>query len=113
MYEIRILMTNEPRSYRETIALALKMKYPHAEVATAEPGASDAEVARLGPQLVICSRVTDLIKMMVPTWVELYSEYGQNSIVSFEGRCSTVADIDLEDLIYLVDRTRTFSLDTA
>jgi hypothetical protein len=110
MSKIRVLMANEPRSYREAIALALQAARPYAEVVTAEPEALDDEVERFGPRLVICSRVTAFVEAEVPVWVELYSDHGPNSTVSFGGKRSTVVGMELEDLIHIFDRTRSISL---
>jgi hypothetical protein len=41
-----VLVANEPRAYRETIALALKALRPEAEVIAIEPTDLDAEVKR-------------------------------------------------------------------
>ena len=110
MSKVRVLMANEPRSYREAIALALEAARPYAEVLTAEPEALDDEVKRLGPRLVICSRVTAFVQAEVPVWVELYSDHESNSTVSFGGKRSTVVGMDLEDLIHVFERTRSIAL---
>ncbi|MDP9456735.1 MAG: hypothetical protein CYG60_16860 [Actinobacteria bacterium] len=111
MCKLRVLMTNEPRSYRETIALALEAARPQAHVIVAEPGALDPEVRRLSPRLVICSRATALVEAQVPVWLELYSEHGPDSTVSFAGQRSTVKGMELEDLIRIFDLTIDFALD--
>ena len=103
-------MTNEPRSYREAIALALETSRPQADVVTAESGALDPEVRRFAPLLVICSHATAFVQAEVPVWVELYPDHGPDSTVSFAGRRSTVAGIELEDLIRIFDQTKSFSL---
>ena len=110
MKQVRVLLANEPRSYREAIALALEASRPNAEVVTAEPEDLDPEVRRLAPQLVVCSRVTALVKARVPVWVELYTGHGPDSVVSFGGRCSTVTGIDLHGLIEVFDSTKSLSL---
>ncbi len=103
-------MVNEPRSYREAIALALKIARPYAEVVTAEPEALDLEVKRFVPRIVICSHVSAFVEAEVPVWVELYPEYGPISVVSFRGQRSMVAGMELEDLLRLFDRTWSLSL---
>lgn len=110
MSDILVIMANEPRSYREAIALALKAARPYAEVVTTEPETLDTEVKRLVPQLVICSRVTAFVEAEVPVWVELYSDHGPNSTVSFGGKRSAVIGMELEDLFHIFDRTRSISL---
>ena len=110
MSTMRVLMANEPRSYREAIALALEMSRPNAEVVTAEPEALETEVKRVVPRLVICSSVTALVEAEVPVWVELYPEHGPVSNICFGGRRSTVTGIEMEDLIRIFDRTQNLSL---
>lgn len=110
MCKLRVLLTNEPRSYREAIAFALQTARPQADVVTAEPSALDPEVERLAPRLVVCSRVTAFVEAEVPAWVELYPGHGPDSTVSFAGERSTVARIELEDLIRIFDRTRSVAL---
>ena len=110
MDKLRVLMTNEPRSYRETIALALEAARPRADVVVADPGALDPEVRRLAPPLVICSQTTALVEAEVPVWVELYSGHGPDSTVSFAGQRSTVREMELEDLIRIFDQTTNFVL---
>ena len=105
MRKLRVLMTNEPRSYRETIALALEAARPQADVVVADPGVLDPEVRRLDPPLVICSQATALVEAEVPVWVELYLEHGPDSTVSIAGQRSTVKEMELEDLIHIFDLT--------
>ena len=110
MSKLRVLMANEPRSYRETIALALEAARPQADIVVAEPGALDPEVRRFAPPLVICSQATALVEAEVPVWVELYPEHGPDSTVSFAGERSTVKEMELEDLIHIFDMTMNFVL---
>ncbi len=103
MGELRILLTNEPRSYREAIAGAFRALKPNTEVFVAEPEALDAEVERLGPQLVVCSRVTPTVEVATLVWVELYPGHGSISTVSICGERSTVVGIELADLLSTID----------
>ena len=102
---MRILLTNEPRSYREAMAGAFRALKPHTEVFVAEPEALDAEVARLSPQLVVCSHASPTVKIEALGWVELYPGHGSLSTVSVGGQRSTVVGIELADLLRTIDRT--------
>jgi hypothetical protein len=104
MGELRILLTNEPRSYREAIASVIQALKPNTEVFVAEPEELDAEVQRLSPQLVVCSHATPTVELRSLVWVELYPDHGFISTVSIDGERSTVADIELVDLLSTVDR---------
>ncbi len=104
---MRVLLANEPRSYRETLAAAFRILKPDTEAFVIEPDELDAEVERLGPQLVICSRATPTVKARSLAWVELYPEHGSVSVVSVGGKRSAVAEIGLGDLLMVIERTET------
>lgn len=104
MGELRILLTNEPRSYREAIAGALRAPKPNTEVFVAGSEELDDEVQRLSPQLVVCSRATPTVELRSLVWVELYPDHGSISTVSVDGERSTVAGIELAGLLSTIDR---------
>ncbi|CAA9410000.1 MAG: hypothetical protein AVDCRST_MAG01-01-1558 [uncultured Rubrobacteraceae bacterium] len=84
MRDIRhVLVANELASYRESIVAVLRFSFPDLEVFEATAADLNREVLRVRPELVICSRVTSLVKERVPNWVEL----------------------DLSDLLSIVDRS--------
>ncbi len=99
-----ILLANEPRAYRESIAQVLQQLRPGVEVITAEPEELEARILGLAPEMVICSEVTGVVRERVPVWVELYPDYGSRSVVSIEGRCTTIEEIQLSDLLSILDR---------
>jgi hypothetical protein len=102
--ELRILLTNEPRSYREAIAGAIRALKPNTDVFVAGSEELDAEVKRLSPQLVVCSRATPTVELRSLVWVELYPGHGSISTISIDGERSTVIGIELADLLSTVDR---------
>ncbi|MDQ3855611.1 MAG: hypothetical protein M3281_04365, partial [Chloroflexota bacterium] len=73
-------MANEPRCYREVVAATLGALRPGAEVISVEPTDIDAELARLDPHLVVCSRLTEAVETRAGAWVLLYPD-GDNSAV--------------------------------
>ena len=97
----RILVANELASYRQTIAIVIRELRPHVEVFEGESESLDGEVARLGPDLVICSRVTHTVKQRVANWVELYPEYKPYSIFYIGGQHRAKRDVQLTDLLAL------------
>ena len=109
MTGLRILLANEPRSYRETLAAAIRILKPNIEVFVVDPDELDSEVERLGPQLVICSRTTPTVEMQSLAWVELYPEYSSESVVSVGGERSTISWIELADLLRVIDRTESLT----
>ena len=102
-----VLVANELASYRESIAAALRVSLPDVEVFEATSGDLNREVLRLRPEVVICSRVTSLVKDRVPNWVELYPECSPLSTFCLDGERSVREQVDLSDLISAVDRDAT------
>jgi hypothetical protein len=102
--ELRVLLANEPRSYRESIAAVFRQLRPGLEVKVVEPEALESNVARFDPDVAICSRVTGAVRERVPVWVELYPEHAAHSVASEGGRRTEFAEIQLLDLIGILDR---------
>jgi len=102
--ELRVLLANEPRSYRESIAAVFRQLRPGLEVKVVEPEALESNVARFDPDVAICSRVTGAVRERVPVWVELYPEHAGHSVASEGGRRTEFAEIQLLDLIGILDR---------
>ena len=100
----RVLLANEPRSYREAIAHVLRALRPGLEVDETDQASLDRELSRGVPGLVICSRATPAVREKVPAWVELYTDHGQLSSVVIGGERSTVNGMELEDILKVVDR---------
>jgi hypothetical protein len=101
---LRVLLANEPRSYRESIAAVFRRLRPGLQVKVVEPEALETNVARFVPDVAICSRVTGAVRERVPVWVELYPEYAAHSVASEGGRRTEFAEIQLLDLIGILDR---------
>lgn len=66
---MRILLANEPRSYRDAFASALHILRPHHEVLTVEPGDLDQEARRLRPHLVMCEHATPNVRSVAGFWI--------------------------------------------
>lgn len=101
-----MLMANEPRAYREVIAEAVRELRPGFEVATVEPRELDYFVLKLDPDAAICSSASEVVRKRVPVWVELYSDFASSSVVSVDGRLSTVDDIQLSGILSILDRAK-------
>ncbi|CAN5640915.1 hypothetical protein BH24ACT18_BH24ACT18_09440 [soil metagenome] len=99
-----VLVANELTSYRESIAAVLRSSFPDLEVFEATSADLNREVLRVRPELVICSRVTSLVKERVPNWVELDPECEHSSTFCLDGEQSLREQVDLSDLISVVDR---------
>ena len=99
-----VLLANEPRAYRESIAQVLRQLRPNVEVMTAEPEELEDHVLRLAPDMVVFSEATSIVRERVPVWVELYPEYGPRSVVGVGEERSTIEEIQLSDLLCVVDQ---------
>lgn len=97
----RILVANEFASYRQTLAIVIRDLLPHVEVFEAPSECLDGEVARLAPDLVICSRVTPTVQQGVANWVELYPGCKPYSTFHIGGRRAAKRDVQLSDLLAL------------
>lgn len=111
MDRLRVLLANELRSYRQTMAITLRALRPNAEVVDVEPEDLAAEVSRLYPHVVLCSRTTPVVRRLVPAWVELYREHDASvSYVSVHGeRSKIVGGMELDELLSIIDRARPVS----
>lgn len=99
-----ILVANEPRSYCEVISAAIRALRPLAEVFVAEPEDLDTEVARLLPDLVVCSSLSDVVEESVPAWIELYPGGSENVTVSLEGDRIMLTRLGFDRLLSIVDQ---------
>lgn len=101
---LRILLANEPRSYRESIGAALQALRPEAVLCTAEPEMLDHELENFTPHLVVCSSLTLAVENNALAWVDLYPVHKSFSVVSIGGKRSVVDEIELPDVLSVVDR---------
>ena len=100
----RIVLANDPRSYREAMAEVIRRTRPGLLVETTDPASLDAFIAPPGPDMVVCSEATDLVRSKVPVWVELYPDHGSHSLASIRGDLEKHEDMQLPDLLAIVDR---------
>ena len=103
--DMRIQLANQPRLYREVIGDAFRVLRLQHNVVTVAPEHLDDEVVRLAPQLVFCSRLTPAVHVHPLAWVMLYPEGKPDAVISLGGRCRTVADLELNGLLAIIDRT--------
>jgi hypothetical protein len=103
---MRVMVAHAMVSYREAISFALERLRPHVETFTVEPENLDREFMSLSPQLVVCSRVTDIVERGALGWIELYPEQASESVVSLCGETTTYPEMDLDTLLSVLDETR-------
>ena len=103
---MRLLVANEPHSYREAIAGAVQALRPHLAVITVEPEDLDEEVVRHDPDLVLCSRLSRVVERWPCAWIVLYPNGEPRAMISIAGRRRTVtADLPFADLLSIIDET--------
>lgn len=105
MRNVRVLVANEPRAYREAFIGALHILRPTAEVVEARPEDLDKKAEEFRPDLVFSSHVSPLMDKAAFDWVLLYPEEEPSIMIFTQGGLSTVGNAELKDLVALVDRT--------
>lgn len=99
-----VLIANEPRAYRDTIAVALRMLRPQTDVVVGEPERVDETVMSRAPEFVICSHLTTVVETRVPTWVVLDLEGSLVIIHHACGEQEMMKEIDLNGIVRLLDQ---------
>ncbi len=100
----RIPVANELTLYRQTIAIVFRELHPNVEVLEVDSETLDWEVARLGSGLVICSRVTAVVRERAANWIELYPECSSFSTFCIGGERRAMEDVQLSDLLSVCAR---------
>jgi hypothetical protein len=104
---VRVLITLEPRMYREAIALALRRSRPHSEVMLAAEESLNGQVHDFAPHVIVRSdsgpEVPEGQLGSVVCRVEvLYTDH-MGVRVSVGGKSYTIEDASMDDLLSLVD----------
>ena len=98
-----IVVANEPRAYRETLAAALQELRSHLEVICIEPDDLDAKVSHYSPRLVLCSRLTEAVKTCCDAWILLYPNRENRAVISIAGRQTVVTNIEFPHVLSVID----------
>jgi len=110
MSKLRVLVANEPRSYREVLSAAFEELRTKVEVLTVEPEALERMLNRSTPGLVLCSKINPAIEQGALAWVELYPGGEPLASISIDGlRLKVVRDIGLTNLLWIVDQMERLS----
>ena len=105
MEKIRIVVANEPRAYRESLADALRNLCPWAEVIIIEPAALHQHVRRFTPHLVVGSELDPEMLTGLFCWVDLYPNGERYAVINVGRERTTVDNLDLAGLLWIVDQT--------
>jgi hypothetical protein len=101
---MRILLANEPRSYREAFADAFRALRPHFEVITLEPDALEDATLHLRPDVVVCSRTTPAIRAAAGAWMEVRVEEELLIVRTSDTGRTPAPNAGLESMLAFVDR---------
>jgi hypothetical protein len=104
---VRVLVTVEPRMYREAIALAVQRNRPEAEVMLVPDEILDGQVKDFAPHVLVrndSDRAVPegLLSSVVCRMEVLYTD-GMAARVSVGGNSYRIEDATMEDLLALVD----------
>lgn len=99
-----VVLANEPRAYRDTLSVALRMLRPDTNVIISDPDSLDEAVMNHCPKVVICSELTLLVERHVETWIVLYPEGSETALQHVGGELSRIDEIDLAGIAHLVDQ---------
>ena len=104
---VRVLITVEPRMYREALALAVQRNRPEAEVMLVSEGALNGQVDGFGPHVLVRNDGEGaapewLLKSVVCHVEVLYTDH-MAARVDVGERSFTIEDACIDDLLALVD----------
>ena len=81
---LRIIIANEPRSYRDALAGVLEQARPCDSVISVDPGQIEHALRQWPGALVVCSEVSTVVDQLAGAWVRL-GAHGEVEISSEAG----------------------------
>jgi hypothetical protein len=103
MEPVRVVVANEPRSYREVLTAAFHGLRPAVDVVAVLPEELDDAVVRLHPDLVVLSDASPLLEQWACDWVMLYPNGESGAVIRTGGVRTEVDDLQFEALLSLID----------
>ena len=100
---VLIAIENEYRAYREVIAAGIGTLRPGTEVTTVELDWLEGELARLDPEVVVCSQPDPMGPGVRRAWIELSLDPTRPTKISLGGRRSESTNLTLETLLAVID----------
>jgi hypothetical protein len=104
---IRVLVTVEPRMYREAIALGLQRLRPDLEVMLVPEDVLDGQVEAFRPHVLVRNdsdgAIPEGLLGRVVCRVEVLYTDSMDTRISMGGRSYTIEDASLKDLLSLLD----------
>jgi hypothetical protein len=102
---MRVLVSIEPRSYREALTVALRHLRPRLQVRAAAPEYLEEVVRRFRPHLVVCNEATSPVRANAVSWIEIVIHDGMGATVVVGERERVVEGVTLADLLAAIDET--------
>ena len=110
---LRVLVTVEPRMYRETIAFAVQRHRPDSEVMLLSENVLDGQVDGFRPQVLVRNdsdgAIPERLLGGVVCRVEVLYTDGMAARINMGERSYTIEDASLEDLLSLLDEAEKLS----
>lgn len=104
---IRVLISIAPRSYRESLAIALQRYRPQAEVRVTPPGLLESEAQLFQPHMVVCNDESyPQLDGIISSRVEIIFIDDLHANISIDGHSKTIRDVCIDDLLKVLDETR-------
>ncbi len=98
-------MANDPRSYREVMAITIQNLRPEIEVWASEPADLEQEIVRLDPDLVVCSQTPVMAHSSLPTCIVMYPDGENRAEIVTAGQCVNIPGVEFADLLTIIDGT--------
>ncbi len=99
-----MLLANEPRAYRETLAAALRVVRPNLEVRVVAPDDLEAALHACTPVMVISSTLSSMLAGRTGRWLLLYPDGARLVVHGQENTLVMTGDLELEQLLATIDR---------
>lgn len=110
---MRILITVEPRMYRESLALSLRRQRPDLEVMIGPPGCLDGPAESFRPHLLVRNDTDGVdVGLLADALcrVEILYSDGMDARIRLDGEVWMIEDICVKDLLTIVERAEALTL---
>ena len=103
--DLRVVVTfeNDYHAYQDTLATAIRILRPEAQIMTVGPEEVGATAKRFGPDVVIGNPIKVADVENVPAWVELSLDPARSSRVNVKGYHSEIVNPTLDKLMMIIE----------
>ncbi len=103
MDNMRVVLANAPRSYRESLAAVFTRLRPHVSFITVEPAELDGVVRQEHPHLVVCSNLSTTVEHQTRAWIMLPADGQSGAMLHAAGEVRLLGTLDLAGLLAVID----------